>query len=79
MPKLKIEEAGSLSKYERQKLQRLYTKGAAAYGSVRNLSKASRLPVSEVRQFLHSKDSYTKLTLAARKIKKTRAFAGFRK
>ena len=43
MPKLKIEEAGSLSKYERQKLQRLYTQGAAAYGSVRNLAKASRL------------------------------------
>ena len=51
MPKLKIEEAGSLSKYERQKLQRLYTQGAAAYGSVRNLSKASRLPVSKVRKF----------------------------
>ena len=78
MPKLKTEEAGSLSKYEHQKLQILYTQGAAAYGSVRNLSKASRLPVSKVRQFLHSKDSYTKLTLAARKIKRMRAFAGFR-
>ena len=78
MPKLKKEEAGSLSKYERQKLQRLYTQGAAAYGSVRNLSKASRLPVSKVRQFLHSKDSYTKFTLAARKFKRMRAFAKFR-
>ena len=78
MPKLKIEEAGSLSKYERQKLQRLYTQGAAAYGSVRNLSKASRLPVSKVRQFLHSKDSYTKFTLAARKFKRMRAIARFR-
>ena len=39
MPKLKIEEAGSLSRYERQKLQRLYTQGAAACGSVRNLAK----------------------------------------
>ena len=78
MPKLKIEEAGSLSKYERQKLQRLYTKDAAAYGSVRKLSKASRLPVSKVKQFLHSKDSYTKLNLAARKIKRMRAFARFR-
>ena len=66
MPKLKIEEAGYLSKYERQKLQRLYTQGAAAYGSVRNLAKASRLPVSKLRQLLHSKDSYTKFTLAAR-------------
>ena len=62
MPKLKIEEAGFLSNYERQKLQRLYRQGAAAYGSVRNLSKASRLPVSRVRQFLHSKASYTKFT-----------------
>ena len=78
MPKLKKEEAGSLSKYERQKLQKLYTQGAAAYGSVRNLAKASRLPLSKVRQFLHSKDSYTKFTLAARKFKRMRAFARFR-
>ena len=77
MPKLKIEEAGSFSKYERQKLQRLYTQGAAAYGSVLNLAKASRLPVSKVRQFLHSKDSYTKFSLAARKFKRKRAFARF--
>ena len=78
MPKVKIEEAGSLSKYERQKLQRLYTQGVAAYGSVRSLSKASRLPVSKVRQFLHSKDSSTKFTLAARKFNRMRAFARFR-
>ena len=78
MPKLKIEEAGSLSKYERQKLQRLYTQGAAAYGSVRNLAKASRIPVSKVRHFFHSKASYRKFTLAARKFKRMRAFARFR-
>ena len=78
MPKLKIEEAGSLSKYERQKLQRLYTQGAAAYSSVHNSAKTSRLPVSKVRQFLHSKASYTKFTLAARKFKRMRAFARFR-
>ena len=78
MPKLKIEEARSLSKYERQKLQRLYTQGAAAYSSVRILAKTSRLPVSKVRQFLHSRASYTKFTLAARKFKRMRAFARFR-
>ena len=78
MPKLKIEEAGSLSKYERQKLQRLYTQVAAAYGSVRNLAKTSRLPVSKVKQFLYPKASYTKFTLAARKFKRMRAFARFR-
>ena len=75
---LKIEEAGSLSKYERQKLQRLYTQGAAANVSVRNLAKASRLQVSKVKQFLHSKTSYTKFTLATRKFKRMRAFAIFK-
>ena len=76
----KAKDRGSwvLLMYERHKLQRLYTQSAAAYGSLRNLSKASRLPVSKVRQFLHSKDSYTRFTLAARKFKKMRAFARFR-
>ena len=78
MSKLKIEEAGSLSKYERQKLQRLYTQGTAAYSSVRNLAKASRLPVSKFRQFSHSKASHTKFTLTAQKFKRIRAFARFR-
>ena len=78
MPKLKKEEAGSLSKYERQKLQRLYTQVAAAYGSVRNLARTSRLTLSKVRQFLHSKDFFTKFTLAARKFKRMRDFARFR-
>ena len=78
MPKLKREEAGSLSKSESQKLQRLYTQGGAAYGSVRNLVKASNLLVSKVRQFLHSKPSYKKFTLATRKFKRMKAFARFK-
>ena len=52
--------------------------GAAANGSVRNLAKASRLPVSKVKQFLRSKDSYTNFTLKARKFKRMTAFARFR-
>ena len=79
MPKLKKEEAGSLSKSERQKLQRLYTQGGAAYGSVHNnLVKASNLSVSKVRYFLDSKSSYTKFTLATRKFKRMKAFAIFK-
>ena len=78
MPKLKRGEAGSLSKSESQKLQRLYTQGGAAYGSVRNLVKASNLSLSKVRQFLHSKPSYTKFTLATRKFKRMKAFARFK-
>ena len=79
MPKLKREEAGSLSEFERQKLQTLYKQGAAVCGFVRNSAKASRLPVSKVRQFLHSKASYTKFTLATRNFKRMRAFASCRK
>ena len=78
MPKLKREEAGSLSKSERQKLQRLYTQGGAAYGSVRNLVKASNLSVSKVRHFLHSNSSYTEFILATRKFKRMKAFARFK-
>ena len=78
MPKLKREEAGSLSKPERQKLRRLYTQGGAAYGSLRNLVSVSNLSVSEVRQFLHSKPSYAKFTLATRKFKRIKAFARFK-
>ena len=70
----KEREAGSLSKSERQKLHRLYTQGGAAYGSVRNLVKASNLSVSKVRQLLHSKPSYTKFTLTTRKFKRMKAF-----
>ena len=75
MPKLKREEAGSLSKSEYQKLQKLYTQGGAAYGSGRNLVKASNRSVSKVRQFLLSNPSYTKFSLDTRKFKRMKAFA----
>ena len=78
IPKVKREEAGSLSKSERQKLQRMYTQNGAAYGSVRNFVKASNLSVSKVRQFLHTKPSYSKFTLATRKSKRMKAFARFK-
>ena len=78
MPKLKREEAGSLSKSECQKLQRLYTQNGAAYGSVRNLVKAINLSVSKVRQFLHSKPSVTKFTLTTHKFKRMKTFARFK-
>ena len=78
MPKLKREEARSLSKSERQKLQRSYTQGGADYGSERNLVRASNLSVAKMRQFLHSKPSNTKFTLATRKFERMKAFAGFK-
>ena len=60
MPKRKTEELGSLSKSEKVGLNRLYSRGRAAYGSVRNLSKASGLSKKKVEQFLQTKTSYTK-------------------
>ena len=45
---------------------------------MRNLAKASKLPVCKVKQFLHSKDSYTKFTLATRKFRRMRAFARYK-
>ena len=77
MPTPKREEAGYLSKYERQK--ELYMQSGAGYGSVRNLVNASNIPVSNVRQFSNSKPSYTKLTLASCKFKKLEAFGRFKK
>ena len=71
------EEAGSLSESDCQNLQRLYTQGDAALRSFRNLVKASNLSVSKVRQFLQSKPSFTKFTLATRKFKQMKAFASF--
>ena len=43
------------------KLQNLYTQGGVAYGSPRNLDKASNLPVTKMKQTLLSKHSPTKI------------------
>ena len=77
MPKLKTEEAASLSDCERQKLQRLYTQGAVAYGSVRNLAKASRLPVSKVRQLF--KGFLYKLYFGSTKVQENDGFCSIQK
>ena len=75
MPKPKRKEAGFFLQRERQKRQRLYTKSVCAHGSMRNLVEASILPVAKVRQFLHSKPSFTEFTFAAPKFKRMKAFA----
>ena len=51
----KREENGVLFKTGMSDTAKLYTHGFAVDGSVRNLVKASNLPVSKVRQLLHSK------------------------
>ena len=51
MPKQKIEELGSLSKSEKVRLNRLYSRGRAAYGFIQNLSKVSGLSKKKVEKF----------------------------
>ena len=60
----------SFQNLEKAKLQRLYRDGKAAYGSVKNLQKASGLSKKKVACFLHSKDSYTKYRHATRHFKR---------
>ena len=52
-----------ISKEERQKLLKLYTKGPAAYGSVSNLQKASKFPREKVERFLETINAHSKYGL----------------
>ena len=63
MPKRKKEELGSLSKSEKMSLNRLYSRGRAAYGSVRNLGKASGLSKKKQNNFYKSRHSIQSLDL----------------
>ena len=60
MPSRRIPKDGDISASERRKLQGLYTTGPAAFGSIKNLIKASGLPRKTVLKFLHSNNAYTK-------------------
>ena len=73
----KTEELGSLSKSEKVSLNRLYSRGRAAYGSVRNLSKASGLSKKKVEQFLQTKTSYTKFGPPIRRFRRLQAFSKY--
>ena len=63
MPKRKKEELGSLSKSEKISLNRLYSRGRAVYGSVRNLGKASGLSKKKQNNFYKSRHSIQSLDL----------------
>ena len=77
MPKQKIKELGSLSKSEKVRLNRLYSRGRAAYGSIQNLSKASGLSKKKVEKFLQTKTSYTKFGPPIRSFRKLQAFSKY--
>ena len=51
---------GQITSSHVRQLNKLYTKGSAAFGSIDNSKKASGLPRSKVVQYLKSKAPYTK-------------------
>ena len=77
MPKRKTEELGYRSKSEKVGLNRLFSRGRAAYSSVRNLSKASVCQKKKVEQFLQTKTSYTKLGPPIRRFRKHQVFSKY--
>ena len=52
--------AGSLSTNENKLLELKYTMGPAAYGSIKNLQKSTKLKPSKVKLFLERKNAHTK-------------------
>ena len=58
--KRRARKRGQLSEKDKKVLEKLYTQGAAAYGSVQNLTKASKLSKSKVENFSADTDTHTK-------------------
>ena len=79
MPKPKKEETGLFQKLKVRSSKGLTHSVVMLMGFSKFMMKASCLPISKVRQFLRSKPSYTKFTLVTREIRRTKAFASFKK
>ena len=58
--KLKRQQAGKLHSVEIKKINKVYTKGKAAFGSVANIKEESGFSHKKIEKFLQSKNSYTK-------------------
>ena len=54
------EKNGTLTTTEIKLLESKYTKGAAAFGSEKNLQKSTKLKLRKVKKFLESKNAHTK-------------------
>ena len=55
----KKRRTGSLSTKAKKLLELKYTKGPAAYGSIKNLQKSTKLKPSKVKLFLEGKNTHT--------------------
>ena len=70
-----MEEIGSISKSEKVRLKRLFSRGRAAYCSIQNLIKASGLSKKKVEKFSQTKTSYTKFVPPIRCLRRLQAFS----
>ena len=73
--KKKLRKSGTLSSDERKKLENLYTVGPAAYGSAKNLYKASKLSKAKVDNYLHQKNAHTKYRQIRRRFPRLKVIA----
>ena len=74
MPKRKTEDLGSHSKSEKVSLNRLYSRGRAAYGSVRKMSKASGLS-KKSRTVFPNQDIVYEICPPIRRFRRLQAFS----
>ena len=77
MPRRKTDELGSLSKSEKVRLNRLYSRGRSAYGSIQSLRKASGLSQKKVKQFSQTNTSFAKFGPPIRRFRRIQAFSKF--
>ena len=75
MKKRALRDAGTVSEADFRKLEALYRKGPAAYGSVANLKKASGLSWRKVNNFLQGKNSHTKYRQFPRRFPRLKVIA----
>ena len=68
---------GSFSKFEKERLNRLYSRGRAAHGPIQNLSIASGISKKKVEQFLLTKTSYTMFGPPIRRFRELQAFSKY--
>ena len=70
-----LRDAGTISEADLRKLEALYRKGPAAYGSVANLKKASGLSWRKVNNFLQGKNAHTKYRQFPRRFPRLKVIA----
>ena len=70
-----LRDAGTISEADLRKLEALYRKGPAAYGSVANLKKASGLSWRKVNNFLRGKNAHTKYRQFPRRFPRLKVIA----